>query len=295
MHAWLAAHYGGVGEKPPIDEGLDRFCAWLDGQLPVNPLADFELEYCAEFEHGILTGHMDYCDASGDSAVIIDWKTGSGAHLPPIEEDMQMAAYALLSHVKHPKDVVHVYRVLVDQLRIERVVYTTDMIDEFRVRLESLIRLVASPTPPLVPGPHCERCFSSGQCPQFLRQSAALIEYPYAGGGLVSQEQVVRGLRAVKAAEEILDTFKSAARDWVAMHGPVRDGDYEWRQVVMRRGRKLALGADDVIIMAGQTCCEDCQSVIKGWIKSRLAELGDSSVVQHRWCRSNRRLVVVDE
>lgn len=161
-----------------------------------------------------------------------DWKLyADPSRLPPITEDLQMAAYAvLLAKGNQLVDRVVVRRALVRQRRVDELYFSRDDLDVATRTIQRIIGDLAAAPDEYTPSPRCSQCLLRRYCPSYLGQAgeAPKAMVPYKSGPITDEVQAAWLARAIPAAKDLLEKATDELRLWVRDHGPVRDGDYEW-------------------------------------------------------------------
>lgn len=261
IHRWLQAHYEEKpDEKPEVDIDLVDFVKWFSAETDLDP---FHIEECERELHAViesfsdgppalLTGHVDAVFQLRGSLLVVDWKSGTGKHLKPIEYDLQMAAYAYLTLQALPKEKrppsITVYRVLVDQREISACDYGPEHFAE----LEAVVSDIAARQGTFITGHYCEGCLARKDCCEYLMQAAAIIPSVtdrYTGGPIKSAEQAMQVLRALKPAQDLIEEAELAAKQFVRFNGPVFDGARKWAPSTYEREGTLSTGKESLIKM----------------------------------------------
>lgn len=234
-----------VGEPPPSPEmssGTDdhaelaaleptprakMFREELLRRLGADPAsARFEVHGTLPIGDGLqVTGTVDVLatDAATGEPLVIDYKTGSGAHLPPMVDDLQMLAYS----------AQHGYaRVVRVQVGHEDGAFVVSRCEDFVTTdplavlefIAAAARAALYPRAPFLPGGHCSLCRVRDACPAQHVLAASCINVPRIGSESAART-VALGLTA---AERLIKTHKDALRRWVEEHGAVVDGGRVW-------------------------------------------------------------------
>lgn len=254
IHRWLQAHYEEKpDEKPPVDLDLVDFVKWFSAETDLEP---FHIEECERELHAVvesfsdgpsalLTGHVDAVFNLNGSLVVVDWKSGTGKHLKPIEYDLQMAAYAYLTMQALPKEKrpqsITVFRVLVDQREISGCDYGPEHFAE----VEAVVSDIAARQGVFCVGHYCESCLARKDCRTYLEQASAIIPSitdRYTGGPIRDAEQAAQIIRALKPAQDLLEEAELAAKQFVRFNGPIFDRDRKWAPSTYEREGTLNVG-----------------------------------------------------
>lgn len=206
---------------------------------------DFEVEmrWHPEEVDATLTGHADLL-MLGE---IWDWKTQSGYHLPPILEDLQMLAYAVMASAGEAPVTVH--RVLVDQRTEES--YTLDAAG-LEAGEEVLLEVMCAACvdePPRTPGHHCSTCLTRRSCPEYLAAAEDLTcaLAPIRGQGLTSPVQALRLLQAMGPVKDALEWADGALREFVRAHGPLEMDGKAWGPKTYTQAKRITVPTEETM------------------------------------------------
>lgn len=232
-------------------------------------------------------GHADavaWCTESGaERAAVIDWKSGLELFLPPIEDDLQLGAYALGVARRHsPITEVLVMRVHLDARTIASMVYDRAALDA----MEARIRAVLESGSELAVGAHCDRCLLRHHCPALREHAdevrAALIALDEPSVAITDAASAVRFRMALPRLESLIQQGKDALRDFLdASGGSASDGTTE---VYLSRSSRASMSAPlaDVAAVVGSEAAAAHAKVasIKDWSDDELAALRDAGLVK---------------
>jgi hypothetical protein len=219
VHAELAA------EKPTYRALVFREA--LIRRLGADPLsARYEVAGTLTLGGGLqITGTVDLLvfDATTLEPIVVDYKTGAGFHLPPMEHDLQMLAYSAMHRF------ARVVRVQVGEEDGAFTVLRADDIEiidpvGFFARIATAAREALAPRAPLLPGGHCSMCRVRDACPaqQVLAENFRRV-------GCISTELAARTVAlGLAATEREAKKLKAELQAWVDEHGAVRDGARAW-------------------------------------------------------------------
>lgn len=254
IHRWLQAHYEERPEdKPAVDADLSAFVKWFADETELEP---FHVEECerelsapidsfSDGPHAMLTGHVDAVFSLRGMPIVVDWKSGTGKHPPPIEYDLQMAAYAYLTIKAMPKDKrpesITVFRALVDQKEIAACDYGPEHFAE----VEAVVSDIAARQGVFCVGHYCETCLARKACRTYLMQASTIIPSitdRYTGGPIRNAAQAAQIIRALKPAQDLLEEAELAAKQFVRFNGPVFDGGRQWAPSTYEREGTLNAG-----------------------------------------------------
>ena len=211
---------------------------WLLELWPTLRGAQLERALEWELADGVtLTGHVDACDADDDGALVWDWKTGGGYTLPPLDEDLQMLAYAVMwaSVTTHQRVTVH--RVQADLRQSESLTLEGETLTLAEEAVCEVATAAAIDPDTRTPGHHCGHCLTRRSCPEYLAQAEDLTcaLAPIRGQGITSEAQAVRLLKSMAPVKDALEWADSALRDYVRAHGPLRSEGKEWGPKVIQQ------------------------------------------------------------
>lgn len=203
----------------------------------------FEVELRAELEGMELTGHADLL-LPGE---VYDWKTGAGAILPPILEDLQMLAYAVMVAAGSAPIIVH--RVLVDQRTFESYLLDAEALAAGEAVLIEVMRAACVDDPPRTPGHHCSTCLTRRSCPEYLAAAEDLTcaLAPIRGQGLSSPVQALRLLQAMGPVRDALEWADVALREFVRAHGPLELDGKAWGPKVYTQAKRITVPTEETI------------------------------------------------
>lgn len=198
-----------------------RLVMLLSAQYQIPPPSGVAAELHMSLRSGCkrygLSGKTDALVDDGDKAVVIDWKTGPGFHLPPIAEDYQMAAYAWLACHKIGIDRCRVYRV--SEVRCEWVEWFET---GAREAVDGLIVSRGLGDPLYETGGHCHRCLVRSSCERYMRDIGPVdrIVNSVLSGGLTDSD-VIDAAESLPVLKEALSAIDSSLRSWVDVHGDI--------------------------------------------------------------------------
>lgn len=277
IHAWLQAHFEGRhDEKPQLPDGLDLsdFAHWAERKVTAGATElRCEVEGAIEVAGVVITGHADLIfEHPVLGRWVVDWKSGAGYTLPPIESDLQMAAYAAIF------DAAIVHRIAVEALGIDASLERTpELVGKLYYAIESIVRREGQ----LTVGSHCDGCSCRASCPVRTEQARALVP-AFDGVAIVSREQVVRGLRALRPAKDLLEAFEKAARMWIEVNGPVEDQGQVYGPKSHMRAGTFSLTRDKAVELAsalgvdGERMIAECE---------RMGAWAPAQVTRYAWTK----------
>jgi hypothetical protein len=245
IHQEIAAALNS-GQDPSSEEARQAV-RWLKNEvLDEGARAEVPLTLVdPESGETLTAGTADVVVQRGSQVDVVDWKTGRSEHVPPVEENLQLWAYAAAAALSAGPgvEVVSCHLVfvrpegdLVAWSDTRPVAQLWDIIDA--------VRAEAKRAPGPNAGPWCEsRCFSRHRCSAYLLPAhagpSALAPFT-AGHGLTPDNaaEALRTLEAFKGASaKAVSAAEAQLQSFVLAHGPIRDGDREWGPVI-QAGRK---------------------------------------------------------
>jgi len=223
-------HLSQHGAGPVFVRDMLDFWKFLEDERAIDFKAPTRCEAPMEFQAGevLVTGTRDMVQESGPGlALVADWKFyNDPSMLPPIEEDLQMLAYAVGTAAERQADEVEIRRYLVYYRSVHVLVLrgeTLEMAAEV-VREEAESAWAARAT--FNVGAQCRSCLVRQHCDVYQGQGKSISTQeiaPYAGGTFTAPEQVLQFLLAAPLVEERIAAGKAAARAWVLEHGAIGD------------------------------------------------------------------------
>lgn len=224
--------------------------AWLLDLWPALRGAQLEQPLESMIVDGVtLTGHADALTEADGEAVVWDWKTGGGHTLPPLDEDLQMLAYATMWARIASAPRVTVHRVQVDLRQSDSLTLEGETL-ELAIEAVCEVATEAARDPDTrTPGHHCGHCLTRRSCPEYLAQAEDLTcaLAPIRGQGLTSEAQAVRLLRALEAVDDAAEWARDRLKDWVRERGPVRSDGKEWGPKVSTQAKRVTVPTDETI------------------------------------------------
>lgn len=206
---------------------------------------DFEVTLRIARPEGDLTGHADLL-LHGE---LWDWKTQSGHHLPPILEDLQMLAYAIMAAEMQAASTMTVHRVLVDQRTSESYTLDAEGLAAGEEVLLEVMRAACVDEPPRTPGHHCSTCLTRRHCPEYVNAAEDLTcaLAPIRGQGLTSPVQALRLLQAMGPVKDALEWADGALREFVRAHGPLEMDGKVWGPKVYTQAKRITVPTEEMI------------------------------------------------
>jgi hypothetical protein len=175
-----------------------------------------------------ITGHVDLTQLFRSLGVVTDWKFYNNlSYLVPIEDDLQMYAYAVGTWLRYPElEHIQVHRVACYHLLDHTLDLDLKALKLAKEAIEETVEQVWSNRTTFSPGAQCLSCLLRKSCPAFKASERHLDTAelaPYKGGEIDSAEQVLQFLLAAKAVEERIKEGMKACRAWVEQNGKLED------------------------------------------------------------------------
>jgi hypothetical protein len=262
---------------------LHELWEWLGESGLLMKGAEYLTEQEIEFQAGkcLITGHVDLIQVLRSLGVVIDWKFYNDlSWLPPIEDDLQMWAYALGASLLVPElENVVVHRVACYHLISHKLELDRDTLDLARQALVEETDKIWDNRTTFTPGAQCLTCLMKRACPAYAAKEAHLDTSeiaPYKGGELASAEDVLNFMVAAQAVEARIEEGRKQARVWVDKHGPLEDPSTKkiWKGWSSKRDTILdaaaalgqlgkRVGSVDLALQAAKTTKSGMEKVLK--------------------------------
>jgi len=235
-------------------EELAPFFKWLGIELEwmtsKTRLFSYEEEltqsWTADGQEYRLTGHADAIWDAFDSLAVVDWKTGGGFHLPPIDEDWQLMAYAAMANGgKKPDREISIYRVMVDErsydvFDISDPEYGEENMDDASEAVREIAQTAMDNADKRTPGAHCEHCLPRRHCPERMALAGGfeVALGPSRGAAITSPQDAVRLLESLGPVKDAIKWSEEALKEYVLEVGPISDGNgRSWGPATVRRDK----------------------------------------------------------
>ena len=251
VHADLA------GEKVTLtDEGqmLSGLCRKALDALHVeigvsNPKTALEQRLWWDKEY---SGQADRIDVWGDSALVVDYKTGRGA-VEPAERNMQLRGLAVLVK-RHYPEVKTVFAAIIAPMSIGT---TATMYDEGSLAVAAneillLIEAVKAKNAPRRPSPEaCKYCRAKSICPEIKQDAMTLVETDKLLA--VSDESMGEWLVRAEYIEEMCVALRTEAKNRLK-DGATIPG---WKLGAGRKSRSIKDASAAYQLLADSMSAED--------------------------------------
>jgi hypothetical protein len=223
-----------------------------------------------------LSGHCDVVIVYPDSVAVVDWKYYRSLDwLPPVEENSQLQAYAVMAAKKFGKKRAKVCIASVRHCETFWDTFSPQKLLIVESKINNIIEEAAKNYGKYTVGPHCDSCFASRSCPEYLDHSAFLARgfQWWDGSAPKNNEEALYLLRAQKAAEVRIDSAKAAITQYVEDEGLIIDyssrkkyskGKWSKKEIYKgKKGKTLTLLKDYL----GKDCAKEAISVTLSGIK----------------------------
>ena len=233
----LGRAHGGVAlTQALIDDKLAPALAALD---QIDPQG--EIEYAIESRVGFgdflpdVFGSTDFLGRSGDRAIVLDWKFGSGVAVE-VEENEQLMFYAAAAMRTDAtkwafEGVTEVELIIVQPPAVKRWTTTVARIKAFEVDLAAAVKLSAQPDAPLAAGDHCKWCTAKPVCPIMTGAADRALR---AKLDALPVDQIAHYLDQVPLIEEFIRGLQALAQQILEEGQPVGG----WKLVPKRATRQ---------------------------------------------------------
>jgi CRISPR/Cas system-associated exonuclease Cas4 (RecB family) len=161
----------------------------------------------------IWSGQIDRIDHHGDTALVIDWKTGRNPQ-GNAAENLQLRAYAVL--VK--KNLPHLKRIFVAIVQPMAAPYTIAEYEEIDLKLadeqiQGIVAAALAPNAPRTPSPDaCKYCRAKSICPEAQAEATALAQVKTDIIPTLTNEQVADFLEKATIVEAFIEHLRSEAK-----------------------------------------------------------------------------------
>jgi len=255
--------------EPPSDPDALWAWEWLKGQDATDVRAEVPLvlEDPRTWE-AITEGTADVVATRAGIPSVIDWKFGRSENVPPAEDSLQLAAYALAAGLRAGAPAVSWQIVFPAERRSSGIVVLTQ-----GGWIAWLDRIAAAASRPAVasPGAHCAGCYQRAVCPSWReRATTALALLPEQPTDLaLTDEQAVTLALRVQAVREAADVAEEMVRAHVLAGGRCEaDGRVYDRQTVA--GRRSGPGVKELEAAGlGHLIKQGAPSERWGWRRSQ--------------------------
>jgi hypothetical protein len=242
------------------------------------PASETAVRLCDPDAGDLITeGTADVLWMTGASLTVLDVKTGRPEFLPPIDDSLQLHAYALGAALELGAEEYRIgYAIIEPEPRLvwSRVFPAA----EWNPILER-IKVAAARPPKAVIGPHCDGCFQRKRCPSWLlpAYSGESVLAPFTRPSGLTIDNAAWALQAVGAIRTALKIAEAQLQDFAREHGGIVSDGQTWAPQ-MRRGRRSISIAD--CDSAGRTAELEAAGLVKqgqpyevfGWKRSKTRE-----------------------
>ena len=159
------------------------------------------------------SGQIDRIDHHGDTAAVIDWKTGRNPQ-GSAESNLQLRAYAVL--VK--KNLPYLKKIYVAIVQPMAAPYTIAEYDEADLaaadeQIQGIVAAALEPNAPRTPSPDaCKYCRAKAICPEAQGEAAALAEVKADIIPSLTNDQVADFLEKATIVEAFIESLRDEAR-----------------------------------------------------------------------------------
>lgn len=171
-----------------------------------------------------ITGTMDLIEFIGTKAWITDWKFyNNPSMLPPIEQDLQMYAYAVGIWRQFPEiNFVTINRVLCYHLKSETISLELEDLQLAEQALAEQAEFIWDNRTSFRFGAQCSQCLERHFCQHFLEQEKHIgirKMKPYEGGDFASDADALKFILAIPALQTLIEEGMEAAKRYVKETG----------------------------------------------------------------------------
>lgn len=275
-HALIESALTGKGtmDTVPCDEALSFFDTWrewwatspLSGEqwkaevaYAYNPVSDTarmlgeSMARAYQVNPGEIAGTIDALALGGESAIIIDWKTGDdfARMTADASENWQLRFYALAVARAHKVDSVRVLIVRTGSHGVRETSHTLDALELDAVAAEIAALTAKAPTADPKPGQHCRRCKVVALCPTTATAQTALVAAEPKELKIASQEQATALLSRLRQVQAACDQMELLLKEYAANNGGIAlDNGKKWTLVPQDRESISLSGPDYAVGMA---------------------------------------------
>lgn len=246
IHGELEDYFRGVC-GPSRWPQLAKFVGWLKERMSHLFLGRSEVEVKFTNDGPRYSGNVDI-QSWADILNITDWKTGAAYMLPDIEDDLQMVTYGVLAARKYGVDEVTVNRVLVDDLKIESLTLSGELLEESGKYIDLLATEMIAKKETRTTGKHCRYCRAKTHCQEYMADAERMagpevVELVRSGVIDIDNKGELR--RLTDAASSVVSKAKTILksggkeRKQADSYSP----EMAFSHLLVRHGRKVALSA----------------------------------------------------
>lgn len=214
---WLKLKHQNIYKD--IIEELHVFWSWL----PISTMGGQTEQYLEmDLSTVKLTGHVDFLKTEYGDLTIIDWKTGEGQKyiLPPLVEDLQLLAYAVLASNKHDITNIRLMRVRTTDCEYDELILDREILFTAKTLVSAVLDKYDQDTCTI--GPHCESCLARLVCPARSEMPECvtdLVAIDDAPRGELTHPQFVRYALARGALKERIKDLDKMLKDYISDGG----------------------------------------------------------------------------
>ncbi len=167
-----------------------------------------------------LVGHADLViiDHEKKHCKVVDWKLyRDPSYLPPIEDNLQLKAYAVMTANRYKCKTAEYEIALVRQCDTQNHTLDADGLRAVGEEIDTLLEKCAKNRYTLNFGTHCGNCLMGPHCPEFQKMSYALAHdlYPYKGGPIHSGQEAANIAKSLPAAEKMCKAARASLKEWL--------------------------------------------------------------------------------
>jgi hypothetical protein len=213
-----------------FSQALEELWEWLGESGLLMRDAEHLTEERVEFQAGtcLITGHIDLIQVLRTLGVVCDWKFYNNlSRLPPIEDDLQMVAYAVGAALLVPElEYIQVHRVACYQLKSEMIEFNRPMLELAQEAIKEEAEKIWANRTTFTPGEQCLSCLLRRACPAYSAHEMGIDTteiVPYKGGAITTSEDVLRFMVAAQVVAGRIKEGEEACREWVRLNGKLED------------------------------------------------------------------------
>lgn len=198
------------------------------------------------------SGQADRIDVWGDSALVVDYKTGRGA-VDPAERNMQLRGLAVLVKRRFP-DVVRVFTAIIAPMSIGTTAtcYQNGALDAALDEVTLLIRAIQQKNAPRRPSADsCKYCRAKSICPEVKQDAMTLVEADKVLA--VSNEELGEWLNKAEYIEDMCMALRTEAKNRLK-DGATIPG---WRLGAGRKSRSIKDASAAFQLLANSMTAEE--------------------------------------
>jgi len=197
-----------------------------------------------ETDEVITRGRADVLCTEGDTVTVIDWKTGSPDNVADVDDNLQLAAYALAAGLSRNAQKIRWELVFLrgGSVRVmSSKIYEHDQWGRWLDRITAIQGQRAVPTP----GAHCTGCYQRHYCPAWKARAETALTLVGKKDIRITDKTATELLLKVAAVREAADMAEQMARAHVLAGGIVEADGKVWGPVQMP-GRRSGPSVKDL-------------------------------------------------